>query len=221
MKEIMGRQVRDTLEEILDPASTAILAIDIQNDFCHPDGHFARYGKDVRPITAAVPRMVAFVADCQAIGLPGVFVRQSTLPEGRSDSPAWLRFKTRDGKSSEYTLEGSWGQQLVDGLTPGPKDWVVDKFRPDGFLNTSLDLTLRANGIETLVILGTTTEGCVESTVRAASYHDYYVVVVGDAVASPNPELHEGSLRLFRARYPTHTCAEILDIFRKRLGKGE
>jgi nicotinamidase-related amidase len=215
MKRIMGRLVYDTLEEILDPAHTALLVVDVQNDFCHPDGHFAHHGKDISSIQAKVPAMVSFVRESQALGLRVVFLRQATLPGGRSDSPAWLRFKTRDGKSPEYTLPQTWGWEFVDGLTVRPQDWVVEKFRPDGFLQTCLDQVLRASGVETVVVLGTTTEGCVESTVRAASYHDYYVVVAGDAVASPNPLLHEGSMRLFEARYPICSTRDILAVFER------
>lgn len=211
MRKVNDVLVYDTLPELVDPAHTAVIAVDIQNDFCHPEGHFARAGKDISTVEAAVGAMVGFVNDAQDAGLRIAFLRQSTLPGGASDSPAWLRFKTRDGKSPDYTLLGSWGWQLVDGLTPGPRDWIIDKFRPDGFIGTSLDLVLRAAGIETVILLGTTTEGCLESTVRAASYHDYYVVVVEDGVASPNPLNHEGSMNFFRARYPTHSGRDILD----------
>lgn len=210
MKQILGREVLDTLEELVDPRWTAVLAIDIQNDFCSPDGHFAKYGKDVGRMAPAVSRMVSFVRDAQALGMRTIFLRQASLPDGRMDSPAWLRFKTRDGKAPNYTLPGTWGWEFVDGLIIRPEDWVVEKFRPDGFIGTNLDHILRTQGIQSVILLGTTTEGCVESTVRAASYHDYYVVVLGDAVASPNEELHEGSLRFFRARYPTHTSDEVL-----------
>jgi ureidoacrylate peracid hydrolase len=219
MKSIKGRLVYDTLEELVNPKHTAVVAVDIQNDFCHPDGHFARHGKDVTPIAAKVPTMVSFVTKSQTLGLRIIFVRQCTLPDGRSDSPAWLRFKTRDGKTPDYTLPHTWGWELVDGMVVRPQDWVVEKYRPDAFLHTCLDQMLRANGIEPVVILGTTTEGCVESTIRSASYHDYYVVVVRDAVASPNPILHEGSMRLFEARYPLATSQEILAAFAKGTGR--
>lgn len=217
MKTINGKIVLDSLEELVDPAHTAVLAVDIQNDFCHAQGHFARHGKDISAIERALPTMISFLRDCQSAGLPVVFLRQATLPEGRSDSPAWLRFKTRDGKAPDYTLPGSWGWEFVDGIDVRPRDWVVEKYRPDGFHQTNLDQILRANGIRTTILLGTTTEGCVESTVRSASYHDYYTVVVADAVASPNARNHEGSMALFRARYPTHDAAEVLAAIRNRL----
>ena len=213
MKLINGVEVRDTLEELVEPARTALLVIDLQNDFCHPDGHFARYGKAIAPVTDIVPRAIAFVRQAQALGVLTVFIQQQTLPHGRSDSPAWLRFKCRDGKSSEYTLTGSWGAQLVDGLAPGDADLVVPKFRPDAFVRTSLDGLLRASGIETVVVIGTTTEGCVESTIRGASYHDYYVVPVTDLIAGPNARLHSNSLELMTARYPVASAEAVLQAW--------
>ena len=213
MRTINGVEVLDTLPELVDPAHTALVVVDLQNDFCHPDGHFARYGKDLSQVRAMLPAAVRFVKEAQTLGLRVVFIRQATLAGGRSDTPAWLRFKCRDGKSSEYTLQGSWGWQLVDGLEPRPQDLEVEKLRPDAFLNTPLDALLRANRIETLVIFGTTTEGCVESTVRSASYRDYYVVVARDLVASPNKAQHEGSMRLYEVRYPLANSDELLRIW--------
>ncbi|MCB1546645.1 MAG: cysteine hydrolase [Hyphomicrobiaceae bacterium] len=218
MRKVEGRLVRDTLDELVAPDVTAVLAIDIQNDFCADGGHFHRYGKDLSRIQATLPTMVRFIQEAQELGIPVVFVRQFTLPDGKSDSPAWLRFKTRDGKSPDYCLPGSWGWQFVDGLVPGKRDTVVEKPRPDGFVRTNLDGVLRAQGIETVVCLGTTTEGCVESTIRGASYHDYYTVVVGDAVATTTAARHEGSMGLLGARYPVHSAEEILCSWRRAKG---
>ncbi len=209
MRIVNGIAIRDTLAEVVAPP-VALVVIDVQNDFCHPGGHFARHGKDLASARAALPRLVAFVGDAQARGVPCVFVRQLTLPGGLSDSPAWLRLKTRDGKSADYTLPGSWGAELVAGLAPRAADLVVDKFRPDAFLGTPLEALLRARGLESLVFVGTTTEGCLESSVRSASYRDFYVTVVEDLVFSPNRELHEGSLRLMRQRYPVAASQAVL-----------
>jgi nicotinamidase-related amidase len=215
MKNINGVEVLDTIDEILRPGHTALLVIDVQNDFCHPEGHFARYGKSLGSVQAMLPALVDFVAAAQCLGIFTAFICQQTLPHGRSDSPAWLRFKCRDGKSPEYTLKGSWGAELVDGLVPTAKDVTVEKFRPDAFLRTALDAILRSQGIESLVIVGTTTEGCVESTVRAASYHDYYVVPVTDLIAGPNAALHQNSLQFMSARYPAATSEEVLGAWRR------
>ncbi len=214
MKQINGVAVRDTLEELLEPSRTALVVVDVQNDFCHADGHFAKHGKNVPAIAAMLPTLLPFVSAAQDLGIFTVFIQQLTLPHGRSDSPAWLRFKCRDGKSPEYTLKDSWGAQLVDGLAPRDGDIVVQKFRPDAFVRTPLDGILRAQGIETLVIVGTTTEGCVESTIRGASYHDYYVVPVHDLITGPNPDLHANSLAFLRARYPAAESQAVLQAWR-------
>jgi ureidoacrylate peracid hydrolase len=216
MRNIQGLNVLDSLDEFVDPKHAAVIVVDMQNDFCHADGLYKQAGKDISAMQASVPGVVAFVEAAQKHKVPVAFIRQITLPGGLSDSPAWLRFKCRDGKSPQYTLQGSWGSQLVDGLNPGPNDVVVEKFRPDAFHRTSLDGLLRARGIQSLIILGNATEGCVESTVRGGSYHDYYVTVVKDLVSSPNPVLHEGSLRLFEARYPMADAEQIKAIWEER-----
>lgn len=213
MRRINGIEVLDSLEEFVDPRHAAVIVVDMQNDFCHGDGHYARHGKDISAMAASVPGVVDFVRAAQARGVLVVFVRQVTLPHHMSDSPAWLRFKCRDGKTPEYTLKDSWGAALVDGLVPGDRDLVVEKHRPDAFVRTPIDGLLRARGIQSLIVLGNATEGCVESTVRGGSYHDYYVVVVKDLVSSPNPVLHEGSMRLFEARYPLAGAARIRSIW--------
>ncbi|KCV24696.1 isochorismatase family protein [Bordetella bronchiseptica SBL-F6116] len=218
MKLINGVEVRDTLEELIAPAHTALVVVDVQNDFCHPDGHFARHGKNIDTITGMLPALVPFVNAAQDMGIFTVFVQQLTLPHGRSDSPAWLRLKCRDGKSPEYTMVGSWGAQLVDGLQPRAGDVMVQKFRPDAFVRTPLDGILRAQGIESLVIVGTTTEGCVESTVRGASYHDYYVIPVTDLITGPIAQLHANSLAFMRARYPAAESAQVLQTWRAARG---
>lgn len=219
MKIINGVSVRDTLDELVEPKTTALVVVDVQNDFCHPDGHFARYKKDLSSTQAVLPKLVSFVNGAQDLGIKTVFICQQTLPNGKSDSPAWLRFKCRDGKSPDYTLQGSWGADLVDGLAPRDGDLVVGKFRPDAFVHTNLDHLLRLSGIESLVVLGTTSEGCVESTIRGGSYHDYYMVVVSDLITSPNKVLHEGTMRLCEARYPMVTSDELLRIWERQSNK--
>jgi len=169
-------------------------------------------------LAGMLPALVPFVNAAQDMGIFTVFVQQLTLPHGRSDSPAWLRLKCRDGKSPEYTMVGSWGAQLVDGLQPRAGDVMVQKFRPDAFVRTPLDGILRAQGIESLVIVGTTTEGCVESTVRGASYHDYYVIPVTDLITGPIAQLHANSLAFMRARYPAAESAQVLQTWRAARG---
>jgi nicotinamidase-related amidase len=217
MIELFGKQVYGTLEEVADPAHTAVLMVDVQNDFCTSGGHFDQHGYNMTAIRVMIPTLIDFVDKARAVGYKIVWIQQTTLPEGMSDSPAWLAFKTRNGKTSEYTMEGTWGQQFVDGLEPQPNEPIVRKWRSSAFVNTHLDLILRAQGIETVIMTGVMSHGCVEATARHASYLDYYVVYLPDCVASSNDKLHQNCLRLMSFYFPTPTSPELLDGISKRV----
>ena len=216
MRTVQGRSLPETADELLAPEMRPVLLIiDVQNDFADPDGHFARAGSDVSDIQSALPSIGSLISGARASGLPVIHIHQNTLPDGKSDSDAWLRFKTRSGRAPDYTLPGSWGAEAVPSCAPETEEPVVVKFRPDGFLGTNLDRILQENGHRTVVVCGLFTEGCIESTVRSASYRDHYVIVAADAVASAIPALHAGSLALMRSRYPVLPADEILSAFRK------
>lgn len=194
-------------DEMLDPVHTALVVVDLQNDFAHPDGSFAKDGKNVSDITAMTPNLVQLVEDARSAGVMVVWIMQTTLPFGLSDSAAWRDFKSRDGKNPEYTLDGSWGQQLMNPLAANPGEPVVKKYRSSAFVGTDLNLILRAAGIETLVICGCVTEGCVESTVRSSTFHDFYTFVVEDCVASATIANHKASMTVMKSRYKVFSRA--------------
>lgn len=210
MREMFGKVLYETLEEIAAPKHTAVLIVDPQNDFCAPGGLFHRYGYNIEPIQEMLPRLITFVEDARRLGYFIVWIQQTTLPDGMSDSPAWLAFKTRNGKSPEYTLPGTWGQQFVDGLVPQPGEPVVGKFRSSAFVNTQLDTVLRARGIESVIMTGVISHGCVESTARHASFLDYHVVYLEDCVASSNRELYENGIKLMRFYFNVVTSDDLV-----------
>ncbi len=213
MKIISGKKVYDSLHEIITPDHAALIIIDMQNDFCTPGGIFHRHGKDLTTIQNITFNIARLLEVARKLEILVIFIQQTTQPEGGSDSPAWLRLKARDGKDPNYTLEGTWGWEIVKELKPMASDRVIKKYRSDAFVQTDLDLTLRCNRIESLLIVGVITEGCVESTLRAAIHHDYYVVLIEDCVASPNKDLHEAALKIMRSRYDVASLNEILEIF--------
>src|SRR4051794_22011614 len=123
MRDVNGVQVLDTLAEMVAPAHTALLVIDVQNDCVSPQGWFAENGKDVTQIQTVLPKIIELVRMARAAGVLVVFIQQTTLPANGSDSPAWLAFKTRDGRTrTDYTLDGSWGQQVIDDIPVGDVD---------------------------------------------------------------------------------------------------
>lgn len=200
MKTVQGREIPSISSELLDPARTALLVIDFQNDFLSDDGHYARHGRDVARMRAIVPSLRQLVDAARNSGARVVFVQQSTLTDGASDSDAWLYFKTRDGKSPDYTLAGSWGEELFE-LEPRHGEPRLRKFRPSAFHGTNLAEMLREMGVDTVVTCGVLTQGCVLATTLDASFHDFYTVIAKDAVAGPSSELHDVALTFLASRY--------------------
>lgn len=210
MRTVQGVEIFSELEEIVQPGHTALLVVDMQNDGVLAEGWFARNGKDVSGVLEIVPRVRRLVLAARAAGVLPVFIEQTTLPGNASDPPAWLYFKTRDGRRrTDYTLRGTWGQRTIDALEVQEGEVRIEKFRPSAFHRTALDTVLRARGIRSVVVCGTITQGCVQATTMDASFHDYYCVVAEDAVQSYSQELHANALRFLSSRYDTATVDEL------------
>ena len=210
MIEVYGKQVCETLAEVLDPRRAALLVVDVQNDYCSPDGNLARGGGDVSMTQAVVPSVVEMVEAARRCGVRVIWIQQTCLPDGTSDSPAWLYMKRRNGIRPDHCVEGSWGQELVAPLAPRRAEAVVKKHRSSGFVGTDLDLLLRSNRIETTVVVGVMSEGCVESTARDAAFHDYYVVLTPDCMASDVLAWHEASVTTMSGRHDMVAWREIV-----------
>lgn len=218
MIEIAGKHVFTELSEIVDPAHTALLIVDMQRDFCWAGGSFDQSGVDLSMYPPVIERIADLIAAAREAGVLPIFIQMTVLPGQASDSPAQIRFNLRlhDGHHGDteplaYTLDGSDGQQFVPGLEPRDGELVVKKYRSSAFWGTNLDLLLRSNGIKSVVVTGCTTEGCVESTARDAMFSDHYVVIVTDAVASDDPAQHEASMYLMARRFDLATS----DVIRK------
>jgi nicotinamidase-related amidase len=218
MRQVDGRLIYDTTDELVDPSHTALVLIDIQNDFCSSGGTFDRSGYDVSMYSAMIPRTARLLSSARQAGVLCVFIQNTTLRGHLSDSPAQVRFRVRlahdpSQPSLRYTEDGTWGQEFVPELTPADGELTIKKFRSSAFVGTPLDLLLRSNGIQTIVISGCTTEGCVESTARDGMFMDYYVVVVPDCVESDTRDQHEASLTLMRVRFDMIASTEIRNVW--------
>jgi nicotinamidase-related amidase len=220
MITVEGKQVYTTLDELVDPAHTALVVVDMQHDFCASGGAFDHLGIDISMYPPMIPRLGRLIAVARRVRVPVVYIQMTVLPGRRSESPAQIRFNLRLHLASHgetapllYTVEGTPGHAIVPALAPKPGDWIVRKYRSSGFWGTNLDLLLRSNDVETVVMTGCTTEGCVESTARDAMFNDYYVVVAEDCVASDDPRQHDASLLLMRHRFDVTPSAAILDVW--------
>ncbi len=220
MITVEGKQVYETLQELVAPAHTALVLIDMQRDFIEPDGAFGRMGIDLSMYERSRPRLRELLRAARDSGVLVVHVQNTALPSRLSDAPSQIRFNLRMHQGARqgaeplrYTIPGTVGHQFVDDLAPEDDELVVRKYRSSGFWGTNLDLLLRSNGIETVVVTGCTTEGCVESTARDAMFSNYYVVVAQDCVASDDLEQHEASMLLMRHRFDLADGEEIAVVW--------
>jgi nicotinamidase-related amidase len=217
--EIEGKQVFETLDELVDPRHTALVVVDMQRDFCTPGGAFDRLGVDISMYPAMVSRLARLIEGARAAGVRVVYVMMTTLPGRLIESPAQIRFNRRlhlaanGGEPLDYTTDGSVGQQIIPELPVEDGDTIVKKYRSSGFWGTNLDMLLRSNAVQTVIVTGCTTEGCVESTARDAMFNDYYVVIAEDCVASDDRAQHDASLLLMRHRFDLAVGREIQRVW--------
>ncbi|PSQ26108.1 cysteine hydrolase [Halobacteriales archaeon QS_9_68_17] len=157
----------------LEPESTAIVVVDMQNGFAHPDGSlYAPASEDVvEPIGELVRRG-------SEAGVTAVFTRDVHPPEQFEDAHYYDEFD----RWGEHVVEGSWEAEIVDGLPVGAADHVVEKHTYDAFYGTELDGWLSARGIDDLVVCGTLANVCVLHTAGSAGLRDYRPVLAADAV---------------------------------------
>ncbi|MGC5614918.1 cysteine hydrolase family protein [Georgenia sp. Z1491] len=175
-------------------ARLAVVVVDVQNDFCSPDGTMAARGLDVASIPAAVSRVVRLVDAARDAQVPVVHVR--TAHDEQVDSAAWdERYSLPAGTPppARNCRTGTWGAEPFV-VTAAPGELVHVKHRYSGFTSPGLDRALRDLGVETLLICGVATEICVETTLRDAVERDFRVVLVTDACASYDQAAHESAV---------------------------
>jgi ureidoacrylate peracid hydrolase len=178
-------------------ATSAVLVIDMQNGFVHPDGSLPRMGLGLPGAPEAVARTAALIAEARAKSVPVLFTRH-VYRDGMLDMPARMKEllaqSAGDGSSTPTILaRGSWDAEVIDDLKPEPGEVVIDKNRFDAFLYTDLEVQLRALGVTRLVVCGVVTNVCVESTVRSGQQRDFEIYVAADCTAA-QPEFHEPAL---------------------------
>jgi ureidoacrylate peracid hydrolase len=195
-----------------DTGRTAVIVIDMQNDFGSRGGMFDLAGLDVAPIGRLVQPISRVLEAARNAGLFIIYTKQEHNADlsdaGNEDAPHRIKHKrlnigrtvlTPDGNESQILVRDTWNTAIVPELSPRPGDAVISKHRFSAFFETPLDSILRARGIDTLIFTGATTSICVESTVRDATFRDYRCIVLRDCttelIAADAPRSnHEASL---------------------------
>ncbi|MFC1861983.1 isochorismatase family cysteine hydrolase [Chloroflexota bacterium] len=224
MREIHGKLLYDSIEEVVHPSHTALVVVDMQNDTCSPDGARVRRGSGITAIQKIIEPLGALIEAARLSGVRIVYLMQTIEQNLASAAPAWIYYCYRKRPVSgaprmplEVRVEGTWGHQIIPDLAPEPSDFIIKKNRPSGFTSTNLDKILRANGIESTVVAGIITAGCVLATARDAQFHDYYTVVVKDCVADNDPKMHEVGITLLSDRCDVLCSKELITLWANAL----
>jgi ureidoacrylate peracid hydrolase len=193
----------------MNAAQTALLLVDLQNDFIHPEGAYGRAGQGAPAIAALPGRLAPLVAKSRGESVL-VAATLFTLVPGRGGVPLIPPHlhALRPFLAAGDFKPGAWGQMLVDAL--GPADVTVEKIAYSAFFNTRLDWVLRRCGIAELIVGGIVTNGGVASTVREAQVRDYQVTVLEDGCAAFSEETHRAAIEGLRGIARIATVAEML-----------
>lgn len=208
------------LKEILKPQHTALLVIDLQNDFCDPKGKFATdYHKDVAPMHNVLSHNQRLIEQAHAAGVPVIYTLGYEDIDLRDEPGKWryTRHETEDGVDVN-SKKGTWGAKFADGIQPQPGDLVLEKHDWSAFsgrqitnfletddpyqyvLGEDLQQILKEKGVETLVVTGVKTEICVDSSVTEAKQKHFFVVVPKEAVGTDDLQAHDVFLRIWDFR---------------------
>lgn len=195
-----------------DTSRTALLIIDMQNDFCSAGGMCDLAGVKYMPIAETIPRIAALVRVARKAAIEVIFLKMGFAANlsdaGGANSPTRIKHaRLRAGdcypdKPGQILVRGYWGTEIVTELAPQSGELELWKTRYSGFFETGLDDALRSHGKDSLLITGCTTSVCVDSTVRDAMFRDYRCLILEDCVAEPlgnsGPRTnHEASLLVF------------------------
>lgn len=198
----MEPEILETLADRLDPGHTALIIIDMQKDFCCDGFATDKAGRPLDAAKSIIPNLVKLRLAARDAGVLVVYVGFETYPEHMSDSGPWLAQRRRSTYASDkIAISRTEGMEFIPELSPETGELEILKHRYSAFKGTDLEMLLRAHNIRTVVPTGVSTNVCVESTLRDAFEHSYYVCVPEDGCASWDMELHAATLKTANARF--------------------
>ena len=189
-----------------DPATTALVIIDMQRDFVMPGGFGEALGNDVKQLQVTIAPTRAILDAAREAKMLVIHTREGHRPD-LSDCPPSKLARGKGAKRigdpgpmGRILIRGEVGHDIVPELYPIAGEVVIDKPGKGAFFATDLELILRDRGIKTLLVCGVTTEVCVNTTVREANDRGYECVVLSDCVGSYFPEFQKAALAMIKAQ---------------------
>jgi ureidoacrylate peracid hydrolase len=183
----------------LDLAKTALVVVDMQNDFATVGGMFEQAGVDISGIRDVIPAITNVLTACRNKGMKIIYLKMAFHEDlsdlGPPGSPNRERHHDMfgigkisdgpDGKSKQFLIRDTWGTEILEELKPEAHDTLVYKHRFSGFFQTELDRILKKSNINQLLFAGCTTSVCIESTIRDAALLDYQCALLEDCTSEP------------------------------------
>jgi ureidoacrylate peracid hydrolase len=208
-----SEELLTSLEQKVARENTALLVIDVQNDFVAEGGFFHKVGADVNAIQRqTIPPLLRLIDEARRAGVLVVFIQ--AIYDDRYQSAPMRERNQRTKRNLPRCLTGSWGADFF-AVRPRPGEPVVTKHRYSGMINTNLDALLQERGIRSLLLTGVATDTCVESTARDAYFMDYYVTLVADCCGAASERDHRVALERFDRDYGSVvTSADVIGVWR-------
>jgi nicotinamidase-related amidase len=182
-----------------EPASTGLVAIDMQRDFLDPQGMCG--GEDLAPLRAIIPTLAAVTEAARQHGLTIIHTREGYAPDLSDVHPMKRERQSvgQEGPLGRFLIRGEPGHDFIEELRPRPDELIVDKPGFSAFYRTGLEEELHARGLTHLILMGVTTQCCVQSTTRSAVDRGYWCLTLADAFAAFEPQVHDAALALIEA----------------------
>jgi ureidoacrylate peracid hydrolase len=187
----------------------ALLVVDMQNGFCHPEGSFSRIGLGLEGADDAVRNAAIAVKQARASDIPVIFTRHLYRLGPADEGPAMIRNSPALAVANGLAA-GSWDADVIADMDCRSDDLILDKVRFDAFQWTSLEPLLRGLAVTRLMVCGVVTNLCVETTVRSAFMRDMPVTLIEDGCAAKTRRLHELSVEVLSS----YDIAEIVSLAR-------
>lgn len=186
-------------------ARTALVIIDMQNDFCSPGGFGEKLGNDITLTRSIIPVINQLLHSAREAGIMVVHTREGHLPDLSDCPPAKLERSKKQGAGigdlgpmGRILVRGEPGHAIVPELAPIAGELIIDKPGKGAFYKTNLEQLLVENSIESLILCGVTTHVCVHTTLREANDRGYRCLVLEDATAAFDPADQLAAIHMVR-----------------------